>query len=68
MSNILECYGSTAMDGEKLLTRQTDKGIKHLIFDNEMICYGFIGKTPGDYESIFYDGTNGKLIMEKFME
>lgn len=62
----LNCWVKDTVENEKILVRESENGLKYLIFDDECISYGRVGKKIGEYETIHFDGTNGKSILEAF--
>lgn len=66
VSGSLNCWVKDTVENEKILVRECENGLKYLIFDDESISYGRVGKKIGEYETIHFDGTNGKSILEAF--
>jgi hypothetical protein len=61
---LLRCWLKDSADGEKILVRESKNGFKYLIFDNETVSYCRVGKNVGEYNTVCYDGKNGKSILE----
>lgn len=66
VSGALLCYTKDTIENEKTLIRDSKNGLKYLIFDNDTISYARVGINMGEYETIHFDGTNGKLILESW--
>jgi uncharacterized membrane protein YvbJ len=64
VSGALLCYVKDTIESEKTLIRDSKNGLKYLIFDNDTISYARVGINIGEYETVHFDGTNGKLILE----
>ena len=63
VSGSLLCWVKDTVEGEKILIRESQNGLKYLIFDDELISYGRVGKKIGDSETIHFDGTNGLSVI-----
>ena len=66
VSGALLCYVKDTIESEKTLIRDSKHGLKYLVFDNDTISYARVGVNIGEYETIHFDGTNGKLILESW--
>jgi len=65
--NLLNCWVKDTVEEEKILVRESENGLKYLIFDDESISYARVGKKIGEHETIHFDETNGKNILEAFI-
>jgi|LauGreDrversion4_2_1035121.scaffolds.fasta_scaffold10335_16 hypothetical protein len=66
VSGALLCYVKDTIENEKTLIRESKNGLKYLIFDNDSISYARVGINIGEYETIHFDGTNGKIILDSW--
>jgi len=62
----LNCWVKDTVENEKILVRESENGLKYLIFDDDSISYARIGNKIGEHETIHFNETNGKTILEAF--
>ena len=61
------CQLKDTSEDEKVLIRESINGLKYLIFDNDSISFARTGNEIGVYETIHFDGSNGKMILESWV-
>ena len=66
VSGSLQCVLKDTIENEKILVRESKNGLKYLIFDDELISYARVGNEIGVYETIHFNGTNGKAIISSW--
>jgi hypothetical protein len=66
VSGSLNCWVKDTAENEKILVRESENGLKYLIFDDDSISYARVGKKIGEHETIHFNGKNGKSILEAF--
>ena len=66
VSGSLNCWVKDTTENEKILVRESENGLKYLIFDDDSISYARVGKKIGEHETIHFNEKNGKSILEAF--